>query len=89
MFMPYRNAAKDSLKRARLSCMSWSCMKLDSRSAIASLSSAKSSCRSSSGVVVASRGPLTRWALSRREERDDGRRGVVGRERGDLERVRR
>ena len=29
-----------------------------------------------------------RWALSRRELRDDGRRGVVGRERGERERRR-
>jgi hypothetical protein len=56
---------------------------------MASLSSAKSSCRSSRGVVVEARGPLTRCALSRREERDDGRRGVVGRDLGDLERGRR
>lgn len=34
-------------------------------------------------------GPRPRDMLSRKEEREDGRRGVVGRERGDLERVRR
>ncbi|KAF2018485.1 hypothetical protein BU24DRAFT_171839 [Aaosphaeria arxii CBS 175.79] len=49
MFMPYRKPAKLSEKRARLSCMSCSWTKLDSRSAIASESSAKSSCRSSRG----------------------------------------
>lgn len=56
---------------------------------MASLSSAKSSWRRSRGEVDGAYGPRTRWALSRRELREEGRRGVVGRERGDLERVRR
>jgi hypothetical protein len=33
--------------------------------------------------------PRTLCALSRRDDREDGRRGVVGRDRGDLERARR
>lgn len=43
MFMPYKNPAKLSEKRAKLSCINWSCMKFCSRSAMASLSSANPS----------------------------------------------
>lgn len=87
MFMPYRNPAKLSLKRARLSCISCSCTKFCSRSAMASLSSANPSCRPSSALALL--GALReRWVLSRRELREEGRRGVVGRERGERERSR-
>lgn len=40
MFMPYRKLAKLSLKRVKLSCISCRCMKLASKSAIESASSA-------------------------------------------------
>lgn len=86
MFMPYKNPAKLSLNRARLSCISCSCTKFCSKSAIASLSSANPSCRPSSALEVEAL--RERCALSRRELREDGRRGVVGRERGERERRR-
>ena len=86
MFMPYRKPAKLSLKRARLSCISCSCTKFCSRSAMASLSSANPSCSPSSALDEAAL--RERWALSRSELREDGRRGVVGRERGERERRR-
>jgi hypothetical protein len=86
MFMPYRNPAKLSLKRARLSCISCSCTKFCSRSAMASLNSANPSCSPSSALEEAAL--RERWALSRSELREDGRRGVVGRERGERERRR-
>ena len=54
IFNPYKNPAKLSLKRDRLSCMSCRCAKFCSRSAMASLSSAKPSCRSSSGFAAES-----------------------------------
>jgi hypothetical protein len=54
---------------------------------MASLSSAKPSCRPSSALPDDA-APRPRCTLSRRELRDDGRRGVVGRLRGDLLRVR-
>ena len=87
MFMPYRNPAKLSENRARLSCINCNCMKFCSRSAIASLSSAKPSCRPSSALPEAE-AARPRCEESRREEREDARRGVVGRDRGDLLRVR-
>jgi hypothetical protein len=52
IFMPYKNPAKLSLNRAKLSCMSCKCMKLASRSAIESDSSAKASSSDSSGEEV-------------------------------------
>jgi hypothetical protein len=52
---------------------------------MASLSSAKPSCRPSRALGA----DEARCALSRRELRDEGRRGVVGRERGERERSRR
>lgn len=55
---------------------------------MASLSSAKPSWRPSSALSEAE-AARPRWEESRREEREEGRRGVVGRERGDLLRVRR
>jgi hypothetical protein len=62
------------------------CMKLASRSAIESDSSANSGSKTSRG-----RGPLLDLPDSRREEREDARRGVVGRESGrrvaELERL--
>ena len=49
MFMPYRKLAKLSLNRLKLSCISCKCMKLASRSAIESESSAKAGSRDSRG----------------------------------------
>jgi hypothetical protein len=88
MFIPYRNPAKLSENRARLSCISCNCRKFCSRSAMASLNSAKPSCKPSSALPDAE-AARPRWDESRKEEREDGRRGVVGRDRGDLLRVRR
>ena len=83
MFIPYMKLANDSLNRARLSCMSWKCIKFASKSAIESASSAKAGSNELSGKG-ASCCALDR-ADSRKDERDDGRRGVVGREVRDLE----
>ncbi len=70
--------------------MTCSAAKFCSRSAMASLSSAKPSARSASGLLDVVYGPRPRVAESRNEERLLGRKGVVGRERvsGDLERGR-
>ena len=77
MFRPYRKLAKLSLKRARLSCISWKCIMLASRSAMASESSAKAGSNALSGNGAS---PETLFrADSRKEPRDDGRSGVVGR----------
>jgi hypothetical protein len=95
MLRPYRKAAKLSLNRARLSWSSCTCIRLASRSAIPSENSAKAGSSSSSGRGSASRSSsgLSPWtrrrralAESRRDEREMGRRGVVGREGGLRER---
>ena len=81
MLRPYMKLAKLSLKRARDSCMSWKCIMLASRSAMASLSSAKAGSKAARGKAAAlpsPPAPLDR-ADSRREEREEGRSGVVGR----------
>lgn len=79
MFSPYRKLAKLSLNRARLSCISWKCIMLASRSATASDSSAKAGSKAFRGN--GSEPPSTlRLAESRNEEREEGRRGVVGRD---------
>lgn len=83
MFNPYRKLAKLSLNRDRLSCMSWKCIILASRSATASDSSAKAGSNVFRGN--GSPPPTVRCAESRKDERDEGRSGVVGRE---TERVR-
>ena len=49
MFIPYKKAAKLSLNLLRLSCINCTCMKLASRSAIESESSAKAGSRDSRG----------------------------------------
>lgn len=87
MFKPYRKLAKLSLNRARLSCMSWKCIMLASRSATASDSSANAGSKVLSGNEAESPCTLLR-AESRNEDREDGRSGVVGRER-EVERGRR
>lgn len=89
MFMPYRKPAKLSEKRARLSCISCSCIKFCSRSAMASLSSANPSWRPSSAIAPDAEAARPRWELSRRLLREEARKGVVGRLRGDLLRARR
>lgn len=78
MLRPYMKLAKLSLNRARLSCMSWKCIMLASRSDMASDSSAKAGSKALRG----NNGPPPVLALadSRKEERDEGRSGVVGRE---------
>lgn len=70
--------AKLSLNRARLSCISWKCIILASRSAMASDSSAKAGSKALRGKAPSPAEP--RLAESRRDEREEGRRGVVGRE---------
>lgn len=70
--------AKLSLNRARLSCISWKCIMLASRSAMASDSSAKAGSKALSGKAPSLAEPPL--AESRRDEREEGRRGVVGRE---------
>jgi formylglycine-generating enzyme required for sulfatase activity len=87
MFKPYRKLAKLSLNRDKLSCMSWKCIIFASRSATASDNSAKAGSKVLSGKEAASPCTLLR-AESRNEERDEGRRGVVGRER-EVDRARR
>jgi len=80
MLSPYKKLAKSSLNRAKLSCMSWKCIMLASRSVTASASSAKAGSKALSGN--GSPPPLMlRCADSRKDERDEGRSGVVGRER--------
>lgn len=71
------------MKRERLSCISWKCIMLASKSAIASDSSAKAGSKALRGKD-ASVPPAPR-AESRNEDREEGRRGVVGREVRDLE----
>lgn len=84
MFMPYRNPPKHSLKRLRLSFRSCRCMKFASRSAMLSLSSAKAGSSEARGSdAVPERGPEGVVWDARREVREGGRRGVVGREVAD------
>lgn len=78
MLRPYMKLAKVSLKRARLSCMSWKCIMLASRSDMASDSSAKAGSKALRGNDGPP--PVLALAESRKEERDEGRNGVVGRE---------
>ena len=83
IFMPYKNAPKFSLNRPRLSLSSWRCMKLASKSAILSLSSAKAGSSDARGKSAAEREasrPLGVDCEARRLVREGGRRGVVGRE---------
>ena len=84
MFMPYKKLAKLSLNRDKLSCMSCMCIKLASKSAIESLSSANAGSKASSGkaeVLTPKRPGVNVW-LSRRLVRDEGRSGVEGRDGG-------
>ena len=85
MFMPYRKLAKLSLNLLRLSCINCRCMKLASRSAIESESSAKPASSDSRGNTEVPALGVNDW-LSRREVRELGRSGVDGRD-GGLVRV--
>ncbi len=77
MLRPYKKLAKLSLKRDKLSCMSWKCIKFASRSAIESASSANAGSKVFRGKCAP---PETlSLADSRNEDREDGRSGVVGR----------
>lgn len=81
MFRPYRKPPKHSLKRLRLSFSNCRCMKLASRSAMLSLSSAKAGSSDARGSeVLPDSGPEGVVCEARREVREGGRRGVVGRE---------
>lgn len=80
MFRPYKKLAKLSLKRARLSCIHCKCMKLASKSAIESDSSAKDGSNDSRGAWDGP--PMLDLPDSRKDEREDGRNGVVGRDVG-------
>lgn len=78
MLSPYKKLAKLSLKRARLSCMSWKCIRFASRSATPSDSSEKAGSRALSGKAGS-------WARLARveswyDEREEGLNGVVGRD---------
>ena len=83
MFNPYMKAAKFSLNRAKLSCINCKCIIFASKSAIESDNSPKEGSNASRGTSLT---PAT-LALddSRKDEREDARNGVVGRERGCLE----
>lgn len=107
IFNPYKNPAKLSLNRARLSCISCTCIQFASKSAMASASSATAGSRASSGktppapaaapppAVAGDRPPTPPLAMprevlpgvmgaggceARRDVREEGRSGVVGRE---------
>lgn len=81
IFMPYRKLAKLSLNLLKLSCINCKCMKLASRSAIESESSAKAGSRYSRGLVDEPGLGVKVW-LSRSDVRELGRRGVDGRDGG-------
>ena len=82
MFMPYRNAPKFSLNRPRLSFSSCRCMKLASKSAMLSLSSANagSSVARGKSALETDALPLGVVCDARRLVREGGRKGVVGRD---------
>ncbi len=83
MFIPYKKLAKLSLNLLKLSCINCRCMKLASRSAIESESSANAGSRESRGNAEEPVLGVNVW-LSRRDVRELGRRGVEGREGGLL-----
>jgi len=85
MFIPYKKLAKLSLNRLRLSCINCKCIKLASKSAIESESSAKAGSNDINGKAEAPDLGVNVW-LSRKEVRELGRRGVEGCE-GGLVRV--
>jgi hypothetical protein len=80
MFKPYKKLAKLSLNLAKLSCINCKCMKLASKSAIESDNSAKAGSKDSRGASDAPMMLDLPDSLS--DDRDEGRRGVVGRDVG-------
>lgn len=84
-FNPCKKLAKHSLNLDKLSCISCKCIKLASRSAMPSANSANAGSSASSGD--ASVFPRVGVCEERRELRDGGRSGVVGRAGGVCERV--
>jgi hypothetical protein len=79
IFKPYRKLAKFSLNRAKLSCINCKCIKFASRSAIESDNSANAGSKVSKGV---SDTLVLALADSRKDDREEGRKGVVGRDTG-------
>jgi hypothetical protein len=80
MFKPYRKLAKLSLNLAKLSCINCKCIKFASRSAIESDNSAKAGSNDSRGASDAPIPLDLPDSLS--DDREEGRRGVVGRDVG-------
>jgi len=80
MFNPYKKLAKFSLNLDKLSCINCRCIKLASKSAIESDSSAKAGSKLSRGSSDAP--PVLDLPDSRRDDLEEGRKGVVGRETG-------
>jgi len=80
IFSPYKKLAKFSLNLAKLSCINCRCIKFASKSAIESDNSAKAGSKASRGASDAP--PMLALPDSRKEDREEGRKGVVGRERG-------
>ena len=80
IFSPYKKLAKFSLNLARLSCINCKCIKFASKSAIESENSANSGSKTSRGTALEF--PVLALPDSRRDDREEGRSGVVGRERG-------
>jgi hypothetical protein len=80
MFKPYKKLAKFSLNLAKLSCINCKCIKLASKSAIESDNSANAGSKASRGASDAP--PMLAFPDSRKDDLDEGRKGVVGRERG-------
>jgi hypothetical protein len=84
MLRPYKKLAKHSPNLLRLSCMSCRCMKLASRSAIESLSSANWGSRASRAKA----GAIPLLCDPRKDDLEEGLRGVVGRDTGERDRGR-
>lgn len=85
IFNPYKKLPKHSLNLPKLSFSNWRCMKFASKSAMESLNSANPGSRDARGnspaaPVDAPRVPEGVVWEARREVREGGRRGVVGRE---------
>jgi hypothetical protein len=80
MFKPYKKLAKLSLNLAKLSCINCKCMKLASKSAIESDNSAKAGSNDSRGASDAPM--MLDLPDSRNDDREEGRKGVVGRDVG-------
>lgn len=77
IFKPYRKLPNDSVNRSKLSCISWKCIKLASRSAMPSASSANEFSKILSGNADSDK--LPPYEDSRKDDCDVARSGVVGR----------